>query len=81
MESMSVLWEGRQDNVHSIYAPYSIPFLGITTGGDNGSLCTVLSIGEVSLLVAPLLWIPRPVSHSFGTDNHGSSEHTPGLSS
>lgn len=26
-----------------------------------GSLCSVLSFSDVSLLVAPLLWIPRPV--------------------
>lgn len=80
MESISVLWEARQDNVHSIYAPYSIPSLGITTGGDDG-IFVYLSVGNVSLLVAPLLWISSPVSCSFGMANHRSSEHTPGLSS
>lgn len=56
MESISVLWEAWTPSM----PPYSIPLSGQLME-TMGSLCTVLSFGDVSLLVAPLLWTPRSV--------------------
>lgn len=81
MESIPVLWEARQDNVHSVYAPvFNSLSLG-TTDGDHGIFVYCPELWRCLFTGSTFALDPKASLCPFGMANHGSSGHTPGLSS